>query len=162
MSQARLEKARVAVDVTVTISWVLYLSRPTVPPWPSTILDIARASERANPEAGVTGLLLFSTQAYLHYLEGPAAPLSALRARIAADNRHQILWTVGGEVEARRMPGLSQGYFDAEHERAEISNLALWMQRYDWRPDHAEALAEMLAEIARRKYPTTLGTGAAG
>ena len=44
MMQARFERRSVSLGSVVSISWVLYLSRPTVPPWPSTILDLARSS----------------------------------------------------------------------------------------------------------------------
>ncbi len=145
--------------VRVQNHWIVYRSLPAGLPWPATILDIAREAERHNAAAGISGLLLYSGYAYLHYLEGPEAAVTALWDRIAADRRHIVAWTVRGTASARRMPGLPFGLFDADREAAAAKEGPLWRTSHDWPDADAAALVGMLAAIAREKYPRTLGGG---
>lgn len=136
--------------------WILFRSLATVAPWPSTMLDIVRATEHNNSASGTTGMLVFSNTGYLQLLEAPAAALDATWARIAADTRHRVSWQVRGESQARRFPGLPLGYFDADREHAAAQGDPLWAERRDWRAGQAEALIAMLQSIAREKYPAAL------
>jgi len=139
--------------------WIFFRSRPTVAPWPATILDLARVIERNNAAAGATGMLLFSSTTYLQYLEARAGEIEAIWTRIAADDRHKLVWSLPGETGTRRFPGLPLGYFDAEREHSRVQTLPIWHDRHDWHPEQAEALTGMLETIAREKYPAALSGG---
>lgn len=141
-------------------SWILFRSHATVAPWPVTMLDIVRATERNNAQSGATGMLVFSTTGYLQYLEGPHAVIEATWVRITSDTRHRLAWNVMGKVGAPRFPGLPLGYFDAAREQATVQAGPLWSGRNDWSASQAEALVAMLQQIAREKYPTTMAGGA--
>lgn len=141
---------------------IVFRSRPTVAPWPVTMLDLARVIERNNTAAGATGMLLFSNSTYLQYLEAEPAALEEIWERIRADDRHELVWWVTGETEGPRLPGLPLGYFDAEREHSRFDHTPIWRDRNDWRPEQAEALTEMLVELAREKYPAALDAGARG
>ena len=52
------------------------------------LLDVARTRNEA---AGLTGMLLYSSQSFLQVLEGDRAALDATYARITADPRHTKL-----------------------------------------------------------------------
>ena len=139
----------------MSVNWLLYLSRPRDTPWPGTVLDIARACERANPAAGITGALLFSNELYLQYLEGPQEALEALWGRLARDGRHQIAWSTGGVVPGRRLGALAMGYLDGDREGAPLRDQALWRTRDRWTPQDAGGLIELLISLARHKYPSS-------
>ncbi|MCX7644199.1 MAG: BLUF domain-containing protein [Rhodobacteraceae bacterium] len=141
----------------MSVNWILYLSRPTTTPWPATVLDIARACERANPAAGLTGALLFSNELYLQYLEGTGPALEALWARLARDDRHEIVWRATGIGTGRRLGSLVMGYLDADREGAPLRDHPLWRARADWTPDQAEPLIALMVDLARDKYPSSLG-----
>lgn len=142
------------------LRWILFRSSATVAPWPATMLDIVRVTERNNSAAGATGMLLFMASEYLQYVEAAPDQLDPMWARIAADTRHRILWKVEGSMARRRFPGLPLGYFDAEREHAAAQRTPIWDSRRAWRADQADALIAMLESIAREKYPAALGGGA--
>jgi hypothetical protein len=145
-----------------TLHWILFRSRPTTAPWPNTILDLARVIERNNSECGATGMLLFSNNAYLQYVEASPDALDAIWARVVDDDRHRIDWWLSGVAQGRRFPGLPLGYFDADRERSQVAETPIWHDRQDWQPEQAEALVEMLETIAREKYPDTMSGGGEG
>lgn len=138
---------------------LIYRSRPTIIPWPGPILDIARASERFNADSGLGGMLLFSNERYVQYIEGPEAPLRELWDRIRRDERHEIEWLREGTIPRRRLGTLPMGYFDADREAAQVQGHPVWRDRHDWRPEQAEALTTLLVEIAASKYPLAVGSG---
>ena len=138
------------------LHWILFRSRPTVAPWPVTILDLARVIERNNSAAGATGALLFSNSTYLQYVEATREEIEAIWSRVSADDRHMVDWWLSGETETRRFPGLPLGYFDADREHSQVEASPIWHDRHDWRPEQAEALIEMLETIAREKYPAAM------
>lgn len=137
---------------------MLYLSRPVTVPWPATVLEIVRACERANPEAGITGALLFSNELYLQFVEGSGTAIESLWSRLARDDRHEIIWKTGGTARRRRLGSLVMGYFDADREGALLRDNRLWKERQDWSPGHAVALTDLLVELARDKYPSMFTT----
>lgn len=68
----------------------------------STILTTAR---RNNPRAGITGALICRQDVYLQLIEGDAAAIDALFARIAVDDRHLAVTLLSrAEVAARIFP----------------------------------------------------------
>ncbi len=66
---------------------------------------ILSAARRNNPRSGITGALVCRHDIYLQLLEGEAAAVEELYARIVPDDRHLeplCLWS--GEVAARQFP----------------------------------------------------------
>lgn len=141
----------------MAVHWLIYMSRPEAAPWPATILDIARPSERRNARAGVSGMLMFSDNFYLQYLEGRQKSVTGVWRRVSGDPRHRIDWVLRGEAETPRMGALPLGFFDADREHSSAQGTPLWRARHAWPKECAEALIEMLALIAREKYPTAMG-----
>lgn len=83
-----------------------YLYISTAPDLPrETVEDILRASARNNPQAGITGLLLYNGRNFLQMIEGEESDLLSLMARIARDPRHSgILKLDDSEIAARNCP----------------------------------------------------------
>lgn len=135
--------------------WILYRSQPTVPPWPASILDIARSCERNNPATGVSGVLFYSNDTYLQYLEGDEAAITALWAKISQDDRHRIAWQISGEG-ASKLENLNMGYFDYVREKSRHKDTDLWIEESDWQPEAANNLRAMLIAVAQEKYPASL------
>lgn len=52
------------------------------------LAGILSASRRNNPALGITGALVCRHDIYLQLIEGPAAAIDSLYARILADDRH--------------------------------------------------------------------------
>lgn len=136
---------------------MIFQSRPETSPWPAAILDIARASERRNARSGIAGLLLFSDDLYLEYIEGREKALTGVWRRVSGDARHRIDWVVRGTAEAPRMGVLPLGLFDADREQSQVQGTPLWRERHGWPRERAGALVEMLATIAAEKYPAATG-----
>ncbi len=82
--------------------------------WSQQALQALLAASRAhNQEAGITGMLLYKEGNFMQVLEGPAAGVQALLARIASDTRHQGLVTLdAGPLAARQFEGWSMGFAD--------------------------------------------------
>ncbi len=66
---------------------LIYLSK-SLQPLPLDLKDILAKSRAKNPKAEITGALCFIDGVYLQYLEGEAAALSGLYAKIEKDPRH--------------------------------------------------------------------------
>ena len=60
---------------------------------PTAVAEIVKTSRVFNDAHGITGLLIFDGLRFCQYLEGPALPVQALCARIAADRRHVAMVT---------------------------------------------------------------------
>ena len=66
---------------------IIYTSKP-VSFKDNTIDEILASSHKYNSKSGVTGLLIFGTELYLQFLEGPVEELDETFNRIEIDNRH--------------------------------------------------------------------------
>ena len=74
-------------------------------------------ARRNNAALGVTGMLLHDRGSFFQVLEGPAATVDALYARIAADARHAEIVRIIHEPVARRSFGQwSMGFVQADDE----------------------------------------------
>ena len=84
------------------------------------IATIVRRSRTRNAEQGITGTLVFDGQHFCQYLEGPAADVSNLAKRIAADIRHIdfVVRHEGPLDSPRRFPDKSLSYCLATDEQA--------------------------------------------
>ena len=84
---------------------LIYISRPFGFD-ASMLAGILSASRRNNRRDGITGALICRQDIYLQFVEGDAAVIDALFAKIQRDDRHQQvvpLWR--GTAEARLFPG---------------------------------------------------------
>lgn len=70
---------------------IIYASQAVHDLGPDELVDLLRVSRQHNERAGVSGMLLYSSQSFLQVLEGEAAALTATYARIHADTRHTNL-----------------------------------------------------------------------
>jgi hypothetical protein len=70
------------------------------------IIDTAR---RANPQLGISGLLVFGSGVFFQWLEGPRDSIAGLMTRIQRDPRHEDVVTLSQseEVRERLFPGWS-------------------------------------------------------
>ena len=54
-----------------------------------SLTNIFDASQKNNPEKGITGCLLIGSNSYLQFLEGPSSAVEALYSKIQVDSRHK-------------------------------------------------------------------------
>lgn len=93
---------------------LLYRSRQAYEFGTDDLLRLLLAARRYNGDHGITGLLLFRDGVFMQLLEGAAADIEGLYARIAEDPRHQdvdMLQAADG-VE-RMLPGWQMAYAQA-------------------------------------------------
>lgn len=74
--------------VSALLSHFLYCSMLSPDAEPTCVADIIRTSRRANAERAITGILVFDGQRFCQYIEGPAAHIDTLVARLEQDGRH--------------------------------------------------------------------------
>lgn len=93
----------------------LYLSRLSPGVEFDVVKDIARSARAHNPPRGITGALLFDGERFCQLLEGPAAEVRDLMARIEADPRHTALVTLhdGPRRGARMLHAWRSGYCES-------------------------------------------------
>lgn len=66
---------------------------------------ILKSAERHNPGDGITGVLLYSEDHFIQYIEGKPEALQALYAKIKADPRHEeVMLTSIGPIKDRIFP----------------------------------------------------------
>ncbi|MFW5641756.1 MAG: BLUF domain-containing protein [Roseicyclus sp.] len=110
------------------------------------LLDIARAGERRNATAQVSGVLGYDVYGFYQVLEGRCADVGALRRLILRDRRHRVNWECIRQVDARRMPMTLPIAFLA----TEIPHGAILRPGNDGVPERFEAF---LLDRAAEKYP---------
>lgn len=77
----------------------------------ATLLNVSR---RNNAARGITGALAYHDRAFIQVLEGPEAPVEALLATIARDDRHTGLMVCErARVDGRAFGGWSMGWVRA-------------------------------------------------
>lgn len=88
-----------------------YLSSSSTP-WTSDALEALLAQSRSSNAADdVTGVLLYSGGSFLQTLEGPAAAVDAVMARVQADPRHTGVDVLRREdIGEREFAGWSMGF----------------------------------------------------
>jgi hypothetical protein len=74
---------------------LIYFSRRAPDSSISTIEFICERAFAANRASGITGLLLYNSNLFLQFIEGPREAVRALYARIRQDERHydvNVIW----------------------------------------------------------------------
>ncbi len=85
---------------------ISYVSRALVRADSTAIEEILAAGRRHNPAAGITGALYYDGRTFFHTIEGPAAQVHALYARIREDRRHcAVRLRLAREVSRREFEG---------------------------------------------------------
>lgn len=90
------------MDTTTDLVRLVYASRANLAAGLNA--DVARIlmqSRRNNPARGLVGALYFGDGCFFQCLEGPAAEVDALYARLGHDDRHRDLVVLGREHIAR-------------------------------------------------------------
>ena len=90
------------VEKNIEIKHIIYTSRP-LDSNSSDIENILISSERNNPRAEVTGLLIFGSELYLQFLEGPENSVDATFNRIKSDKRHNEIRILKESKSDRRL-----------------------------------------------------------
>jgi len=90
---------------------LIYRSRATGPFDRAEISRILATARRVNAENGVTGLLLYSDDAFLQVLEGEEAAVRETFGRIQADPRHaEVTVLAEGARDGRAYPDWTMGF----------------------------------------------------
>ena len=77
----------------------------------AAVLDVSR---RNNAARGITGALAYHDHAFVQVLEGPEAPVEALLATIARDDRHTgVMVFERTRIDGRAFGGWSMGWVRA-------------------------------------------------
>ena len=90
---------------------IIYCSQASHDFAPEELVTLLETSRRNNEPAGLSGMLLYSSQSFLQILEGDPAALAATYARIAVDDRHTNLrLLLDAEVTAPLFPDWTMGF----------------------------------------------------
>lgn len=90
---------------------LIYCSQATYDLAPEELVALLEVSRHNNEAAGLSGMLLYSSQSFLQMLEGDPAALTATYARIGADDRHTNLrLLLDAEVPAPLFPDWTMGF----------------------------------------------------
>ena len=96
---------------------MIYCSQATHDLAPDELVELLEGSRRNNEAAGLSGMLLYSSQSFLQVLEGDAAALSATYDRIRVDGRHTNLrLLLDAEVTAPLFPDWTMGFEHVDEE----------------------------------------------
>ncbi|HWV09801.1 MAG TPA: BLUF domain-containing protein [Pseudomonas sp.] len=96
---------------------VIYVSKATSLQAVSHIREFLPRARAHNDAHSITGALLFDGEHFLQILEGPAAQIDALIARISSDARHsQVTLLAALDLPQRAFSGFSMGYlYEPKH-----------------------------------------------
>ena len=84
---------------------------------PEELVALLELSRGNNERAGLSGMLLYSSQSFLQVLEGEEGPLRATYARILADDRHMNLRMLSNaDVPAPMFPDWTMGFEHVDDE----------------------------------------------
>ena len=99
---------------------LLYASR-VADPQPTVIESILAQSRQFNPSTGITGILVYSGDIFLHAIEGGREAVSELYGHIQKDARHkQVVLLHYEEILQRRFSGWTMGQVDVSRVNASI------------------------------------------
>ncbi len=124
---------------------VVYCSRATAGVDDAEVQRIITTARRANPEHGITGMLVFGSGIFFQWLEGPRHSVTALMSLLRTDRRHEniILLSEVEEVRERLFPDWDMELVNGDH----IREVLLDAQDSASDPKNAQALGRLLAEL---------------
>ena len=101
----------------MTIKRIIYCSRASWDISPDELVELLSVSRRNNEAAGLSGMLLYTSQSFLQVLEGDAAQLERAYARIAVDPRHcELRLLLDAEVTGPLFPQWTMGFDHVDDE----------------------------------------------
>jgi hypothetical protein len=96
---------------------IIYASRASYDFSPDELVSLLQKARARNEAAGLSGMLLYSSQSFLQVLEGDEDALAAAYSRIEADDRHSDLrLLMDDEVAAPLFPDWTMGFEHLEDE----------------------------------------------
>lgn len=96
---------------------IIYCSRAVRDVTPEELIDLLAVARRNNEAAGLSGMLLYSSQSFLQLLEGEPAALERAYDRIGADPRHTALrLLLDTEVPRPLFPDWTMGFDHVDDE----------------------------------------------
>ena len=96
---------------------IIYCSQATNDLSPEELVALLELSRANNEAAGLSGMLLYSSESFLQVLEGEPAALETTYARIGVDDRHTNLrLLLDAEVSAPLFPDWTMGFEHVDDE----------------------------------------------
>ena len=96
---------------------IIYASQATFDFSPDELGSLLEKARAKNEQAGLSGMLLYSSQSFLQVLEGDEDALATAYARIKVDDRHTNLrLLMEEEVDAPLFPDWTMGFEHVEDE----------------------------------------------
>jgi hypothetical protein len=96
---------------------IIYCSQATYDFTPDELVSLLEQSRKNNDSAGLSGMLLYSSQSFLQMLEGPEEALTETYARIGKDPRHTNLRLLSNvEVSRALFPEWTMGFDHVDDE----------------------------------------------
>lgn len=78
-------------------------------------MELLKGSVRRNTRAGITGLLLYQSGAFIQALEGEKAALTELFEKISHDPRHhRVIRLIQGPIQERNFPNSAMAFRDLD------------------------------------------------
>lgn len=102
---------------------LIYLSRAVESVSEKEVNDILSVARKYNPNAGVTGILMFRSGLFFQLLEGEKEAVEALYTKIEKDPRHaHMIRLFGGYNQKRIFEDWSMGYHKIEELDVKLVN----------------------------------------
>jgi len=80
---------------------VVYCSRASAGVDSADVDAIVATARRHNPVLGITGILVFGSDVFFQWIEGPKTEVLGLMKRIEADRRHETMVVLSSSEEMR-------------------------------------------------------------
>jgi|SRR5579859_1626174 len=94
---------------------IVYTSTATAPFGRTELMELLKGSVRRNTRAGITGLLLYQSGAFIQALEGEKAALTELFEKISHDPRHhRVIRLIQGPIQERNFPNSAMAFRDLD------------------------------------------------
>lgn len=94
---------------------IVYASTATQSFTKAELTELLKGSVRRNTRAGITGLLLYQSGAFIQALEGEKAALMELFEKISHDPRHHhIIRLIQGPINERNFPDSAMAFQDLD------------------------------------------------
>ena len=134
---------------------LVYCSKATAGVDEAAVDRIIATSRRANPERGITGLLVFGSGIFFQWLEGPRHSVTELMDKLKSDPRHEsvVIFSDNEEVRERLFPDWDMELVTTDDIHDVLSDALENAED----PHNASALATLLKELKSGRL-TGLGT----
>jgi len=95
---------------------VVYCSRASEGVGSADVDTIVATARRRNPALGITGILVFGSEVFFQWIEGPKEEVLGLMKLIEVDRRHEtmVVLSTGEEIRERVFPTWDMELVDGE------------------------------------------------